>query len=352
MTTQERADGRERQVYFRRSGRQSELARHLETSCRKLLGADVYVDGEGNIFYYTWPQLHQQGLLPPDFVQISRLAPQADIYAPHTRYPDRKEMLIAQVTKDEGSVEAAIRAMDHILEGTRGKQKKRLEAISHRAHELFDLFSGNFDQLTDADLTAARRRTRQLLARVGLNPNEINALLHKETQRMLVWLDKGSFGHDSQNRRNKLITAGALSAAWRHATARRQGLSQIERKFVSAREALVLEREFSRAIFADVAAHLRTMSRHDLFHKPTLTSTGDLPIVLGLLRTMQFQLEQPHVKTYRPLGRKVAKIIAEIEALLRQNNRREIRQKGLFQEAYALLTQELVKQRDIYPVKS
>lgn len=106
----------ERKAYFIKAGHQ-ELQRYFREKCRPLLGSEVRYDNEGNIFYATWHDLPKKGLLAPEFICVSRVHPQADIYAPFTRY-GRVELRIHKISEDEGSVEAAIRSMDHILEGT------------------------------------------------------------------------------------------------------------------------------------------------------------------------------------------------------------------------------------------
>lgn len=194
-----------------------------------------------------------------------------------------------------------------------------------------------------------QRETYALLAEVGLDPNTV---ITEEKQRMSQWLIKGSFGKDRLGRRNRLISIMALTAAKRRAVERQRGLSYIEVKFVQGREALILEREFSRAIFEDVSNWLRpeALPAHEAFKYPKLSSRN-IGIVKGLLGTLRFQLQQPHVKAYRTVGRQVEAILAEIVVLLEQNKRGEIVERGLFNQARTLLTEELEKHKDIYPLE-
>src|SRR3989344_5028295 len=299
---------RDHKVYFHPLGREG-LVRHLKEQCRPLFGSDVYYDAEGNIFYRTWRDLPRERFLQTKYVLDSRLPPQADIYAPHTRYHDRKVMKIHQVTKDDGSVEAAIRSIDHTLEGERGKERDQAEAVKYRATELLDLFGGkSFTEMSQNEFETERDKTYALLARVGLNPE---AVVNQLKQRMSKWLIKGSFGRDSTGRRNRLITTQALSAAHRRAMMRERGIGgPIIGKFVEMREALTFEREFCRTIFQDVAARLRpeTMSSHMLFKYPA-KPPANVGVVRGMLHTMCFQLGLPHVKTYRTIGRQVEVIL-------------------------------------------
>lgn len=337
----------ERKAYFIRSEHQ-DLHQYFREKCRPLLGSEVRYDNEGNIFYATWHDLSKKGLLAPEFISVSRVHPQADIYAPFTRY-SKVELRINQVSEDEGSVETAIRSMDHILEGTRTKERTQAGTVQQRAGKLLDLFSMSFAQITEEEFRQKQQETYALLAKVCLDPNTV---ITEEKQRMSQWLIKGSFGKDRLGRRNRLISTMALTAAKRRAVERQRGLSYIEVKFVQGREALILEREFSRAIFEDVSDWLRpeTLPAHEAFKFPD-RSSSNIGIVKGLLGTMRFQLQQLHIKTYRTVGCQAETILAEIIALLKQDKREEIIARDLFNQARTLLTEELEKHKDIYPLE-
>ena len=348
MAPVERGDGQDYNVYLRPLGQEG-LAHYLEKKCRPLLGSDAYCDAEGNIFYRTWRDLPREGFLPTKYVVISKLHPQADIYAPYTRYQDLKVIRIHQVKKDDGSVEAAIRSVDHTLEGERGKEKDQAAAVKYRATELLDLFGGkSFTEITEDEFKTERDKTYALLARVGLDPE---AVVNQEKKRMTEWLTEASSGKDSIGRPNWLITTQALSAAHRRAIMRERGIGgPIIGKFVRMREALTFEREFCRTVLYEVADRLRpeAMPAHKLFKYPT-SRPDNVGIVRGILNTMCFQLRQPHVKTYRTIGRQVEAILAEVGELLKQDKRAEIVQRGLFPQAYQLLLHELEKRQNIYP---
>lgn len=339
-------------VYLRRAGGgQEERANYLQTSCRKLLGSDAHVDGDGTIFYYTWGDVPHdilaEGMIPPEYVIISRMHPQADIYAPHTRHKDLKEMVIAEITADDGSVETGIRAMDHILQGESGRETVHATTVKQRAHELLDLFQTDFTSITKEEFSAAQAQTYGLLTAVGYDPETV---VNTEKQRMAGWLLKGSVGKDSIDRINWLTSVAALSAAYRHAVMRYRGIGIIEGKFVRMREAFIFEREFSRAIFSDVIEYLRedALPSHRLFKFPRAPA-DNVGIVTAILHNMVFQLRQPHVKTYRTVGRQAAQIVHEIMTLLSQDNRQEVIDRHLFSQARDLLSDELAKRSAIYP---
>lgn len=339
-------------VYLRRTGgRQQELADYLETSCRKLLDSDAFVDGDGTIFYSMLGDVPHnilaEGMLPPEYVIISRMHPQANIYALHTRYQNLKEKVIHRITAEDGSVETGIRAMDYILQGESGRETKHATVVKQRAHELLDLFSIDFTSVTEEEFAAAQAQTYGLLTAVGYDPETV---LNTEKQRMAGWILKGSSGKDSIDRVNRLISVAALSAAYRHAIVRHRGIGIIEGKFFRMREAFIFEREFSRAIFSDVIEYLReeALPSHRLFKFP-LARADNVGIVTAILHNMVFQLKQPHVKTYRTVGWQAAEIVHEIMTLLSQDNRQEVIKRHLFSQARNLLSDELTKRSAIYP---
>ena len=348
MVPVERDEGRDYNVYLHPL-EQERLAHYLEKKCRPLFGSAAYCDAEGNIFYRTWSDLPREGFLPTEYVLVSKLHPQADICAPYTRYQGLKVMKIDQIKKDEGSVEAAIRSVDHTLEGEKGKEKDQAAAVKYRTTELLDLFGGrSFTEITEDEFETERGKTYALLARVGLDPEAVG---NQEKKKMTKWLIEASSGKDSIERPNWLITTQALSAAHRRAIMRERGIGgPIIGKFVRMREALTFEREFCRVIFQDVVDRLRpeAMPAHKLFKDPS-SRLDNVGIVRGMINTMCFQLRQPHVKTYRVVGRQVEAILTELEELLKQGRRTEIVQRGLFPQAHKLLVDELEKRQDIYP---
>lgn len=334
---------REKQVRFRKEGLQTQLAEYIKTHCQELgRGSGIFYDPEGNIFYQTWRDLPRTGLLPPEYVQISRTPAQADIYAPHTRYVGRKGHIFKQIKKDEGSVEAAIRAMDHVLVGQR-REAKQVRAIAGRSREVLDLFGTDFSKLTPAEFARQRDKTYARLRRVKLDPQRV---YNQEKQRMARWLIKGSFGHDTLGHENALIATGALEAASRAAFRKMKGIGEIEVKFLERRARFVFERRLYRAVFADVAQEMQRMPLHSLFAKPDSPVTNLGP-VLGRLRTMRYQLDRVLLKPYRPAAQTGLKLLEEIEQLLLQGfqGRAEIKQRRLFAAVGNILITEDFKRR-------
>lgn len=301
------------------------------------------------ITYHDIPQkIIDQGLLPKKYVLVSRLHPRADIYAPFTRYIV-KEGRVHQVRKDGGTVEVAIRNMDKILVGSKKKELRQAQAIARRAHELLDLYGtpDRFAAITPDEFMKARTKTYRMLRRTGLNPTTV---FRKNKKRMSEHLIKGSFGRDGENRRNWLISTMALQASYREAIEHQRGIAETIGKFVRMREALIFEREFSMNIFSDVTTRLSGMQHHDLFRKPGKPLPKDSMIVLGILRTLQFQLEQPHVKPYRTAGLEAATLLSEIDQLVRDGKRGEIARRKLIPKVLQLLKTTLTDHAEIYPV--
>jgi len=342
---------KEKIVYFQRTGEQERRAQELAGS-RSLFGSDIFYKN-GDLFYITWRDIKNGKPFSDEYNIISRLHPQVDIYAPYSHYKRHKEMRIHQINKDDGSIETAIRSMDHILEQELGKEITQAKIIGQRTHELLDLFTSGFSEISQEQFEEERRKTFELLVKVGFNPATV---INQEKREMGFRVVKGSFGHDILGRRNQLISIMALQVAYRRVVIReRQIGGHIAGKFIRMREALIFEREFSRAIFVDVAQYLSpeglTMPNHILFKDPQRrTEKGQVNIIKGMIGTMCFQLRQPRAKTYWTVSREAEKILKEVAGLLLEDRRGEIVERDLFGQVYRMLTAELEKKKEIYPL--
>lgn len=343
-------EARARNVYFIRE-ENTPLVDYF-AKCRPLYGSAVRYDRDGFVSYATWreipSEIRKDGLLPQEFIQISRLPPQAVIYAQYTRYQHFVELRINKVTADDGSIETAIRSVDHVLEGESGKETFQVIVAGQRASNLLDLFKGrSFSDVKTDEFEAAQRQTYAFLADQKFDPGTI---VETRKRRLTKWLIKGSLGKDSLGRRNKLITLMALSAAHRVATERQKGLSKIQKKFIRMREALIFEREFARDIFTEMVGLLETMPNHMIFRYPTRKPEDkQVGIIVGMLESLTFQLNQPHTRPYRSVGREAGKILAEMVRLLREGKREEITNQQLIKRARTLLKDALAEHKYIYP---
>jgi hypothetical protein len=335
------------EVFIVHKGEQKNRLEYFTKYCRPLYGSDVRVDSRGNIFFPTWRQVKRTEIGPEDYSLLSRKREGEETYLARglvTKKP--YEQRINEITKDGGSVEVAIRSIEHALETELKREKPQMEMVRGRVGELFDLFADP-STVTDEQLEEAQRETYSRLAGVGFDPEEV---ILEEKQRMASWLTKASGGRDSLARRNPLIIAMALEAANRRAIGREQGIGETVSKFVRMREALRFERAFSRGILGEVAKRLepQSMPGHYLFKYPERPAQN-VGIVSGLLNTMLWQLTQPHVKPYRPAGMEAGKVLEEVVGLLEVDRRRDIVERNLFGEARSVIEKVLNRHKDIYP---
>ncbi len=328
-------------AYFTR-GEHSPTLEYLDTICQKLWGSEARVGPEGDIYYITYRDLAkpQSGLLPVDYVLVSRVSGHADIYAQHSQYEHFKELRINTVKKDGGSVEAAIRAVDYILEGERGRETLQAVQLGKRAHELLDLFSGGFSAVSDEGFAEAQVKTYELLRKAHLDPDRV---FNEEKQRISDWLMKASSGQDSQGRKNQLITVMALQAAYRHAIEKRKGIGLITRKFVAMREALIFERERDRDILES--------GMFDLHHNAISRIRNDTPTLLKQLRALRYRLTLPLVKPYRPIGLQAEEMVTKTIRLLESGDFAELDASGLIPRVHTLLLDKLEEHRSVYHVR-
>ena len=300
-----------------------------------LFGSDVRVAASGEILYATYRDLAKSIALPPNFIRVSLVQPNADIFAPNSRTTSFKEIRVNRVK----TVESAIRAMDHIMEGEMTREMPQLQTVASRAHELFDLFSVDYSGVSSDDFIAARQKTVDLLNDVHVHPQLI---LNEEKRRITDWLIKGSYGRDELGRNNHLVTIMALSAAYRHAVEKWKGIGVIQGKFARMREALIFERNFSRILFTEVESRLRdtALPATVYFQHPSKQADQGFANIIGLLTTTKFQLELPHVNPYKEQGQKASELIGEIISLL-PDRRDGVLERKLFSRAHAFVTKTL-----------
>ena len=314
---------------------------------QSLFGSDVRYDPEGNIFYPVWHEVGRDKVSPDNYSLLSKKSRNDSSYLSLPLITKKLlEVKIHKITKDGGSIEAAIRSVDHVLESKLRKEKPQINGVRGRIDKLFDLFS-DFSNITDEELLNYQKETVELLREVGLDPNKV---ILEEKRKMLKWLVKASGGKDVLGRKNLLITTMALEASYRRAIEFNLGMGETISKFARMREALFFEREFSREIFREVKENLKPerIPAHYLFRYPE-RPPQNIGVVKGMLSTMCWKLDQLHVKPYKPMAVKAQEKLNKILELLNENRRENIVNSNLFGETYELIITTLEKYKDIYP---
>lgn len=336
----------EKGVFFVRKSREAELD-GLSKKFRPLYRSDVLVDREGNITYLTWHTIRNRDRLDNDFTQLSRLHPNADITAPNTRFRSPRELRINHITDDGGSVEAAIRSVEHVLDGQNERELPQARMVGGRAEELLNLYSRGFLDFSEESFEKARQETYRLLEEHNLNPNK---LIEPKKKQMTKWLIKGSFGHDETNRINWLISVLALAAGEKASLSREEAVNSIAGKFLQMREALYLERAVNREIFENALERIRpeAIPSHEVF-KFNRPDSSNLGVLTGMLSTLAWQLSQPRVKPYRPVGRQAADSIDQIVNYLSAKEVEKVVELKLFDSARTSLQETLSSYKSIYP---
>jgi len=221
---------------------QEKLLEYVTKFCRPLYGSGILVDPGGNIFYETWHQVEREGVEPETYSLLSQTREGEESYLARPLTSKKLcELRINQIKKDDGSVEVAIRSVEHVLKTQIEKEFPQVEVTRQRISELFDLFF-DFSNVPDAQFKKAENETCRRLVSVGLDPERV---VLEEKRRMANWIIKASGGKDSLERRNPLIMTMALEAANRRAIEQELGIGKTVSKFIRMREALRFERAFS-----------------------------------------------------------------------------------------------------------
>jgi len=329
------------------SKKNEELLEIYSNRCQSLFGSDVKYDVEGNIFYPVWHEVKTEKVGPGNYSLLSKKPFDESWYLSLGLKTKRTIGLkIHKITKDGGSVEAAIRSVDHILKSKLEKEKPQVNGVKRRVDELLDLFS-DFSNISNEELQNSQEKTCQLLENLGFDPDKI---ILEERKRMINWLVKASGGKDILGRRNLLITTMALEASYRRAIEFGLGIGEAVSKFTRMREALIFERNFSRESFKYAEEWLKhqRLPSHYLFKYPE-KSRQNIGVVKGILRKISQEVGLPHVKPYKPAGMEVKQILDEITKLLIEDRRKEIVERDLFKKTYDLIETTLKEHEDIYP---
>lgn len=293
-----------------------------ERKVRPILGSEVYYHPEnGSIYYVIWGDVKFQDEIPETLTLRRPLPPSADIFAPQTRFKEKKRGSVHH----SADIKTAIGAFNHIIDNVRRREVGQTSALRQRALQLLDFFADiPFYDVSEVEFAEARDETYAVLAGVKLDPKN---LINQKKAEIVEWILRSE--KDSLGRWNKLIKLGALQAAVRHAVEHGRNLAtEVESKFLRGREALVLEDNFSTTIYQEIIDRLApaAMPATIAFTKPF----GSVPIyqkgiVKGLLGTMEHQLDRfIRVNPYRQPAREVAVLLGEAKDLYGKGERNRI----------------------------
>lgn len=292
-------------VYSAAQEKQS-LKERFDKNCMPLYRSSVRVDGWGAILIPMWSVIKNENFKADDYIFLSssRAVKTGMIV----------ELRINEIKKDEGGVETAIRMVQHILEGVKGREGRQAEMVLIRSNELIGLFEK--DGLSSIELSereALQQETREMLAVVELDPERV---MLEEKERAARWLEKASLGKDSIGRDNFLITMGALFAARRRAWERKEGLEGfVVPKYAGMLEVLIFARAFDREVLIQVKEDLRVLAGVKYIQKSGYTDRG-VGYTMGKVGSMAWLLTQTKVKPYKPMALATSRLLADVRGSL------------------------------------
>ena len=110
-----------------------------EGKVRPILGSkEVYYHQEdGSIHYVIWGDVKFQDEIPETLTLRRPLPPSADIFAPQTRFTEKKRGSVHR----SDDIKTTIRAFNRIIKNVRGREVGQASALKHRALQLLDFFA-------------------------------------------------------------------------------------------------------------------------------------------------------------------------------------------------------------------
>lgn len=288
----------------------------------KIPGTTIRVSKDGDIFYPVWRERTRINK-PELYIPVSKL-PRG--WSLERLLKARKERLISevifyQVKKEGGSIEAAIRSMDHVLEqyeGT-GKEMGQIVAIRRqieRAMEVLENSVGVSEEEFEDGFWRLCRQTEEIMENLGMEKAVL--ALKKEIDLLL----KGaSTGRDRTGRKNYLAVQKRLQAASRRVEYRASEIGFIVDKFRANKLGLLAERERERTALREIKEKIGFPSgilSHEAF-KTGKTIYSQKGILVGIIGTMIYRLETViKVKPYKTLaldiGKRLGNAIEKIRA--------------------------------------
>lgn len=292
----------------------------------RIPGTSVRVSPEGDIFYPVWrervrinkPELYLPCSSLPRGWTLERLLA--------SRRRPISEIIFYQVKKDGGSVEAAIRSMDHILErySQEEREVKQVLAIRNqvaRARQVLMETKGVSKEEFEEGFEILYRQTLALMEEWGLNRAALS--LKKDIARLL---ERASTGRNGLERRNPLAVLKRLEAAEKRIEYRVSEMGFVRDKFLVNRAGLLAQREKDRRILTEVLHQFTSgLAGHEAFKKGETTSL-QRGILLGMAGNLIYKLEQVRVKPYKPAAVEIIKQVWRLQEIIKSGNYQEAKE--------------------------
>lgn len=272
----------------------------------KIPGTSVRVSPEGDIYYPVWRERSRVN--------------KSELYYPCSKLPQGwtferllaskrrpiSEVVYYSVSADDGSVEAAIRNMDHILEGylERGKeleQAKEVKAQISQAMRVLRETVGVPEEKFERGFTDLYGQTLRIMERSGMA--KAASALKRDIARLL---SEASAGRDRIGRRNPIGLLKKLEAAIVRVEYRLNEVGFVIVKFETNKKGLIAQREKDRGILEEARHDLSIgFASHEAFHSQRETTGMQKGILKGKIGTLIYKLRQVKVKAYKPVVKEV-----------------------------------------------
>src|SRR3989338_6616092 len=314
--------GRGKEIYMVKNEAPAlEIFERYDRVFQPIYGSDAKFDSQGGIYIPRWRSVPPGRADPSKYKIISPKSVLSDEARMWKGLETMKPVCleIVQITEDSGSVEAAIRYTDHILTGTRGKEREQAEAVRARTQFLIDYFQEwEPGRISESDRKGLQEETvRQLLA-VGLDSETVTL---EEKQKMGQWLIKASKAEDSTGRINQLITMQLLFAVQRRVLEREIAVGGFTvPKYLQISEALVFARSFDRKMMTEAERALMNLLSTVHFRRPETQTEENFGVTRGKMRSVAWMFSQIKLSPYRPAAKVIGERLNQLVGLMEQRN--------------------------------
>ena len=316
LQVRERIKGERLPLFVIKSNEQNERISRMW----RIPGTSVRVSPEGDIYYPVWRER----------VRINK----PELYAPCSNLPagwtferllasQRRpisEVVFYQVKKDGGSVEAAIRSMDHVLEnyvdqGKEIEQVKKVKSQINQAIKVLQETKGVSKEEFEEGFDNLYRQTVRLMEDLGMK--RASSALKKDIDRLLTF---ASTGRDKLGRKNQLVVLRRLEAVEKRVEYRLNEIEFVKGKFLVNKTGLLAQRGKDREILAE-AVHQFTsgLASHEAFKKRE-TTVLQRGILLGKVGTLIYELRQVRVKPYKTVVVALVEQLARSREMIKEGN--------------------------------